>query len=95
MKTIRCKNIYKDPETGKDRECGRILAALTDFQVDLLVMDDERPLFRCPKCPPEQRWIEIYYNKDTDKIGLNVLSTPPELKEDINCEEMTICQQVG
>ena len=66
MKAIKCQNVFKD-DSGKEKKCNRILAVLTDLQVDILRTDPEGgPVFRCPKCHPEQRWVRI--SKIKEKI---------------------------
>jgi len=93
MKTIKCQNTYKNEE-GKEVKCNRILAVLTDFQVDLLSCDDETgPIFRCPKCAPEQRWVQL--SKKGGKIIFETLSGNQDFKDDLKCDEFIICKQVG
>ena len=95
MKVIRCKNVYRN-EAGQPVECGRILAALTDLQIDILRIDEERPVFRCPKCHPEDRWTEISKDKE-GKLHIRVLDKHPEFKpaDNLQYEELEICTQVG
>lgn len=95
MKAIKCKNLYKD-ENGKQIECGRMLAILTDLQVDILKIDTEKPVFRCPKCHPEDRWLEIGYD-ESGKLIFKVLEKHPEFKPEDNLqyEELEIITQVG
>ncbi len=91
MVTIRCQNRFKDKKNGK---CGRILGILTDMQIDMLGADDEKgPIFRCPQCPPEQRWSQVVRNKD-GKLEF-VTIDPPDVPEEVKFQELTICEQVG
>jgi hypothetical protein len=96
MKTIRCQNIYKD-ETGSSHKCGRILAVLTDLQVDLIKIDEEKPIFRCPECRPEARWQEVGFDKETKTFICSIVPEKPELKTEDNLEfeELETCIQVG
>jgi hypothetical protein len=93
MKAIRCENIIKTEE-GKDQKCGRILAVLTDAQVDFLRIDPEGgPILRCPKCHPEQRWIKIYSNDG--KLVFETLGEHQEFKDNLVFDELIVCNQVG
>jgi hypothetical protein len=59
MKTIRCKNIHKLRD-GSRKMCNRILAILTDRQVEVLNGDPEGgPVFLCNGCKSEWRWIQV------------------------------------
>lgn len=79
---------------GKEVECNRILAVLTDFQVDMLKVDPEGgPIFRCPKCHPDQRWIKIF--SEDGKIVFESMSGHQDFKENLECDELIICKQVG
>ena len=79
---------------GKEVECGRWIAALTDMQVDMLKIDPEGgPVFRCPSCHPDQRWIKIY--SEDGKVVFESLNNHPDFKEDLKCDEFIICKQVG
>jgi hypothetical protein len=92
MKTVKCKNTYI--VEGKEVECNRILAVLTDLQVDILKVDPEGgPIFRCPKCHPDQRWIKI--TSVEGKTVFESLSGHQDFKEDLKCDELIICKQVG
>lgn len=95
MKVIRCKNRYLD-ESHKQVECGRIIAVLTDLQVDILKVDEEKPVFRCPKCHPEDRWIQIGYDKDK-KLAFKIMDSHPEFSksDDLRYDEVEVIQQVG
>lgn len=79
---------------GKEFECNRILAVLTDFQIDFLKIDPEGgPILRCPKCHSDQRWIKI--SSTNGKIIFESLSGHQDFKEDLKCDEFIICKQVG
>ncbi|MBE3122195.1 MAG: hypothetical protein IMZ53_01365 [Thermoplasmata archaeon] len=95
MKVIRCKNKYLD-ESGRSVECGRMIAILTDLQVDILKVDTEKPIFRCPKCHAEDKWFEIGYNVEK-KLVFEVIDKHPEfsVKDNIEYDEINVCQQVG
>lgn len=95
MKIIRCKNRYLD-ESGKSVECGRIIAVLTDLQIDILKIDEEKPVFRCPKCHSEDRWIEIGFDNDK-KLVFKIMDQHPEFDPGDNLEydEIEVIQQVG
>jgi len=95
MKTIKCENTILD-ESHRPRKCGRILAVLTDMQVEILRAEDsESPVFRCPKCPPEQRWSTIKFDKATNGFLFKVLDEHPEFHEEMKFSELEICEQVG
>lgn len=92
MKTVKCKNTYM--VEGKEVECGRWLCALTDMQVDMLKIDPEGgPVLRCPSCHSEQRWIKIYSKEG--KVVFESLEGRQNFKEDLMCDELIICKQVG
>lgn len=75
MKTIRCRNRIKGRGNGR---CGRVLHIMTDLEIDILTVDPEGgPVFRCPECPPDQKWCTIYKTKD-GKLGYKVLEGPPK-----------------
>ena len=94
MKLIKCENVILTEEG--QRKCGRILAALTDLQVEILRAEDvESPIFRCPKCPKEQRWVTIKFNKETDGFHFKVLDKSPELTDTMQFSGREICVQVG
>lgn len=83
-----------NPDTaGRNIECNRILAVLTDLQVDILRVDSEKPIFWCPRCQSEQRWIEI--GNEDGRIIFRVLDEHPEFKDELKYDELIICQQVG
>lgn len=93
MVTVRCQNRFKDKKNGK---CGRILGVLTDLQVDMLSADDEKgPIFRCPQCPPDQRWSQVRKDKD-GKLYFEVIKEPDEiLSKELKFDELIIFEQVG
>lgn len=95
MKVIRCKNKYID-ENERRVECGRIIAVLTDLQVDILKIDEEKPIFRCPKCSSEDRWFEIGMN-DEKKLQISVLDKHPDFSpsDNLQYEDENVIQQVG
>jgi hypothetical protein len=96
MKIIRCQNIYKK-ENRESFKCGRILAVLTDLQLDLIRIDEEKPVFRCPECRPEARWQEVGFNKDTNKFYCRVLPDEPKFKREdtVEFDELETVIQVG
>lgn len=92
MKTIKCQNVVE----GK--KCGRFLGILTDLQIEILRIDEEKGFItRCPCCPPDQRWARISMRKEDGVIVWETLNPedvaefPPELIFD----EKIICEQVG
>lgn len=92
MKTIKCQNVVEG------QKCGRILAILTDLQIQILQVDPEKGFItRCPKCPPEQRWQRISVVKD-GKIIVETLS-PEDVQgkfpEELQFDEKLICEQVA
>jgi hypothetical protein len=92
MKTIKCKNQYLDAG-GAEVQCNRILAVLTDLQVDMLKIDTEKPIFRCPSCAADQRWTSIYWNgKD---FVFETISNHPDIKEEMEYGTLEVCKQVG
>lgn len=65
METVKCQNLRIESSTGRQVPCGRILAILTDQQISVLKTDPEKKsIFRCPKCPPQDRWVSIKFNGD-------------------------------
>ena len=91
MVTVRCQNKFKGKKNGK---CGRILAILTDANIDMLPIDDEGgPIFRCPQCPPEQRWSRISKGSD-GKVKFEVIDQP-EVPEEVKFDDLIIFDQVG
>ena len=95
LKVIRCKNLYLD-ESGRSVECGRIIAILTDLQIDILRIDEEKPVFRCPKCSAEDRWIEIGFNNEK-KLVFKIMDKHPEfsIADNLQYDEVEIIHQVG
>lgn len=96
MKTIKCQNTYRLPD-GREVRCNRVIGRLTDFQVDMLKIDDELgPVFRCPRCPSEQRWSTIRIDKN-GKSTFMILDKNPDFKaeEDMKFDNLEICSQVG
>lgn len=92
MVTIRCQNRFKDKKNGK---CGRILGVLTDMQVDMLSADDESgPIFRCPQCPPEQKWSQVKKDK-SGRIIFEVIPEPDILSKELKFDDAIIFEQVG
>lgn len=56
-KLIRCRNGFKGK---KNERCGHVVAIITDEELFLLTKDPEKgPIFRCPECPQDQRWMRI------------------------------------
>lgn len=96
MKTIKCQNVVEG------EKCGRVLAILTDLQVQMLQIDPEvikgeGAIFRCPKCPPDQRWSKITVDKD-GKVIVEALSNDDmqgKFPEELHFDEKLICEQVG
>ena len=80
MKNIHCENIYYDKE-GKKKKCNRFLAALTDLQIDILRVDEETPVFRCPRCSRETRWSTIYFDKEKGGLSMSSLDIQPEFEK--------------
>lgn len=93
MKTIKCRNRFKD---RKNERCGRVVGMLTDLQIDMLPLDPEiGPIYRCPQCPQEQKWFRIYKTKE-GKVGFKVLDRiPDDFPPEPEYEEEEICEQVG
>jgi hypothetical protein len=60
MPTIRCEN---DKIKGhKVEKCGRFLGSVSMCMMAALKENPEaRLILRCPSCPPDIRWIAIYY----------------------------------
>ncbi len=92
MKTIKCQNVVEG------QKCGRILAILTDLQIQILQVDPEKGFItRCPKCPSEQRWQRISVDKD-GRIIVETLS-PEDVQgkfpEELQFDEKLICEQVA
>lgn len=93
MKTIKCQNVVEG------QKCGRILAILTDLQVQILQIDEKEKgaIFRCPKCPPDQRWQKISVDK-SGKVIVETLS-PEDVQgkfpEELQFDEKLICEQVA
>jgi hypothetical protein len=88
MKVITCENVNKDKSGVEPRRCGRILAVLTDLQIDILRLDPEvRCIFRCPACHSSVRWSEVGY-KD-GKLTISPVENMPDLGEKIAYEEIT------
>lgn len=92
MKTIKCQNKVLG------HKCDRFLVMLTDIQVDMLRLDEEKGfIVRCPNCPPDQRWSRISVRKEDGAVVWETLRAddvgefPAELKYD----ETLICEQVG
>jgi hypothetical protein len=91
METVRCQNRFTNAKNGI---CGRILGVLTDLEIDMLRIDKEGgPIFRCPQCPPEQRWSQV----SMDKEGHIKFTTLDEIKvpNDLKFDDFEICEQVG
>lgn len=89
MVTLRCQNKHLG---GR---CGRILGILTDMQVDMLPADEEDgPIFRCPQCPPEQKWSQVKKDKN-GKITFEVVNLPEELPPELKFDDTIIFEQVG
>lgn len=61
---------------GRNRECGRKIGFLTDLQFDLLRVDPEGTIFRCPSCPPDQRWIRVSYNEKEKMFVYSTMDKP-------------------
>lgn len=82
---------------GRSKECGRVIGFLSDLQYDLLKIDPEGAIFRCPKCPPEQRWIKVFYDKDSNGLVFKTLDKSPEFGqfENAKYENLEICEQVS
>ena len=92
MRIVRCQNRFKDRKNGK---CGRILGVLTDLQIDMLMVDEEKgPIFRCPQCPPGQKWSQITKDKD-GKLTFHVLEDIGNMPEEVVFDKLVICEQVG
>lgn len=92
MVTIRCQNGILGKKNGK---CGRILGLLTDAQIDLLPLDPEGgPVFRCPQCPAEQRWVRISTNADK-KLMYETIDPPENIPEEPEYADKIIYDQVG
>ena len=91
MVTIRCQNKIIGTKNGR---CGRVLAILTDAMIDMLVLDPEGgPIFRCPQCHHEQRWIQIT-NKDKS-LKFETVEQPTDLPPEPEYAELNIYEQVG
>lgn len=92
MVTIRCQNRFKDKKNGR---CGRILGVMTDLQVSMLPIDEEGgPIFRCPQCPPDQKWSQVKKDKN-GKLIFEVIKEPEMLSNELKFDDAIIFEQVS
>jgi len=93
MPVITCHNVRLD-DTRQPKQCGRFLAELTDLQIDILRTDpDKRCTFRCPMCPPEQRWVEVHW--DGDRLVFAATSQKPDFTKHAKFDEFDVYEQIG
>ena len=89
MKTILCKNVRIDPD-GNRVVCGGFLAALTDIQIDILRVSQERAILRCHSCPPEARWVSVGFGPE----GISIEpADQPERYNEPKYSKIQYCEQ--
>lgn len=92
MKTVKCQNVVEG------QKCGRVLAILTDLQIEILQVDPEKgSIFRCPKCHPEQRWSQISVSKDGKNtiVSLGNNDMQGKFPDEVQFVTKLICEQVA
>jgi hypothetical protein len=91
MKLIRCQNGFIGKKNGV---CGRIIGILTEKQIDSLRDDPEGgPIFRCPACPEEERWMRVFHNGKG--LVLEVIEKPSDFPDEVKWDEVKVFNQIG
>lgn len=85
MSTVYCKHKVLSKDAGS-KECRRILADLPACVIQSLKDNPGQFLtFRCPRCPPYNRWIQVGYTG----AGLTFKAVPePSLGEEIRFDSI-------
>lgn len=61
----------------------------------MLPIDEEGgPIFRCPQCPPEQKWSKIKAGKD-GKLVFEVIPEPETLSDELKFDDAIIFEQAS
>lgn len=92
----RGSGYINDKTAGRRKECGRIIGFLTDLQFDMLKVDKEGTIFRCPACSSDQRWSKIYWDAESKQLVYTLIQNPDMSNfSNINYDKLDICEQVG
>ena len=89
---ILCKNTRI--EKFNKVECRRYLGSVPESVVEALKANPGQAIkFRCPTCPPSQRFIKVYYDNDNQLIWESTSLTPDGAE--LQYDNMIISDQVG
>jgi len=96
MRIIKCQNIILEKHDNSERrqkQCNRLLGILTDAQIEALKTGPESScVFRCPQCPPDERWVSVSYINN--KIVFVVVNKPEVINE-LHFDEVQRTEMVG
>jgi len=91
MPTIKCLN--ERIERGEKVTCDSWLGELTPGVLEFLKNNpNEKAIYRCRYCPPNQRWIVIYY---LNGLVWRALSSIENEQEDVKFNRIYNIEQIG
>lgn len=91
--TVNIFNPLKDD--AKIRPCNRFLIQLPQCAIDSLKSNSgQKVIVRCPACKEEQRWVEVYYDKESGFVW-RITDRPKGFDKEMKFDTIIKSEQIG